>query len=1546
MKVYKPLILCSGLFLSISAAHAALVAHWDFSSTDAVDGAFIPGNASRADLDEDGAMDSDDYIAGIPDLSGSGNHLSAWTSEWMKWSSDSIAGDFSMKQDHGFPCASTDSTYNPEIIGTDVEAITPEQWTVEALFKSETLGGIHTIVGRDGCFTNLAAAFYLSIRESDLAVEYHDMDDVIHTLQVPAGIKPGIWYSVAAVSDGSMLSLYLNGRVLGILNLTEESSNTAMAKGYGTWSVSRGMWNKDHVDRFYGVIDEVAISDCALSPSSFVVPRPCVGTDSDQDGMSDEYERFFGLDPLDASDALKDPDGDSLDNFTESILVTDPHSMDTDADGLSDDEDYSPVSRAAIWWGVSRLVDGDVYCYTGPEWWVGAGKIGGEWSTTEGWVVPPNEHGKLYADIDRSLMTSNLVLNVFHQNVAECQVYIDLGITNGVILAESLFGDIADGDGEQDLARFLLPLADYPTASRIIIDATAGEQAYSLSAITLYEDQDLDGLDAQQEVQFGTLDSMADTDGDDIIDSGEIFDTGTDPLNVDTDRDGFSDSQELYELETSPFIPMWKEGAVPGVLQVERWYNIEGVTISSLAAEWRFGGVADSCVLVESTEYAPDEKEHDFADNYGVRIRGTLTAPVTGTYEFQLTGDDHAQVWLSTDESPYNQELLLNMEGWTLFEDLSSSASPRASVELVQGQAYYFVILLKERAASEHVSLWWTLPGAIVPEIIGSDYLCSYVQPDDDQDADNLPDAWECVTGLDTNLISNGGGFRDADGDGYCDFEEYANGTDPTLADEDEDGLSGGDEAVITWTDPTLTDSDGDGVADITVAQSLLGADFVSCREPHYSAVWSTDGTNAILKEANAAPWVAYTLTVPEGGMYRLAVDARCDYWYSTFAREIRLFVEIDGAEVGEIWMNHNEDLPTYSCFTPWLSAGEHTLKLSTYCTWWSTGPFTIHGIELGAIDGADSDGNGLQDWMEAILARGADSDEDGITDADELFIYGTDLLDADTDNDGLSDSEESFYGSDPLNADSDGDGILDGVEAKETLTDVLSAEFDGSSTTIVVIPGAQTNAVAGEWEVDGTQIVATGRRGYVEYLMDFPEQDLYCLNINAAHIWHKSTCSPAEPVDTSAFLIYVDGIFVGEYEFVSADGVYEDIQAFLPVLDAGEHTIRVFWENVYSRLNVQISELELLSLGGPDSDGNGIKDWVETSLHAMAGVDAVTTSYISPACVEGNARYVSLVSIDGGITNIPPEIKQSAGDRWYANLPLNDDGVTTAAASFQNGALNVPFYIDWVSYNLATHNGETLTIREGDSLKLEVRPLDSTGGRFTLTSFGQEYTSANTRPITFTFPDAGTYVFEGDFCKGNTHSYSSVTIEVLAGSFPDEQPACLIGKEREWIFSGMPTNVIYESGSSVELDVLAQSTNSTLSLLATDANAEQALIARTPDGAILDSIKLDTCWIQNAADGYFWTVDYYDDCQLWEVESIQRNLPDTVDVQIKVFVAGVTFDDYSLERWITNEEYDETGVYCFRLFHPNDADTSVCHTFMAYQNGEFIGEVLGGENN
>lgn len=98
-----------------------------------------------------------------------------------------------------------------------------------------------------------------------------------------------------------------------------------------------------------------------------------------------------------------------------------------------------------------------------------------------------------------------------------------------------------------------------------------------------------------------------------------------------------------------------------------------------------------------------------------------------------------------------------------------------------------------------------------------------------------------------------------------------------------------------------------------------------------------------------------------------------------------------------------------------------------------------------------DSDGDGLTDWEE-IHVYGTDpfnpdTDGDGLTDYEEVRIYGTDPLNPDTDGDGLTDWEEIFvYGTDPLNPDTDGDGLTDGEEVNRYGSDPLNPDTDGDA--------------------------------------------------------------------------------------------------------------------------------------------------------------------------------------------------------------------------------------------------------------------------------------------------------------------------------------------------------------------------------------------------------------------------------------------------------------------------------------------------------------------
>lgn len=103
-------------------------------------------------------------------------------------------------------------------------------------------------------------------------------------------------------------------------------------------------------------------------------------------------------------------------------------------------------------------------------------------------------------------------------------------------------------------------------------------------------------------------------------------------------------------------------------------------------------------------------------------------------------------------------------------------------------------------------------------------------------------------------------------------------------------------------------------------------------------------------------------------------------------------------------------------------------------------------GLELGTDP--DPDRDRLYNKVEQRLGtkpRKYDSDNDGLSDGDEVRKHKTNPLMADTDGDGLSDGDEvNIHDTDPLKADSDGDGLSDGDEVQLYRTKPLVADTDG----------------------------------------------------------------------------------------------------------------------------------------------------------------------------------------------------------------------------------------------------------------------------------------------------------------------------------------------------------------------------------------------------------------------------------------------------------------------------------------------------------------------
>lgn len=102
-----------------------------------------------------------------------------------------------------------------------------------------------------------------------------------------------------------------------------------------------GEWFKLGTFRMSTLTSRVTVSNDAdgYVIADAVLFKEAIGTpsvDADNDGMLDAWELENGLDPTNAVDAERDPDGDGLTNLQESLGMTDPFDADTDGDGVPD----------------------------------------------------------------------------------------------------------------------------------------------------------------------------------------------------------------------------------------------------------------------------------------------------------------------------------------------------------------------------------------------------------------------------------------------------------------------------------------------------------------------------------------------------------------------------------------------------------------------------------------------------------------------------------------------------------------------------------------------------------------------------------------------------------------------------------------------------------------------------------------------------------------------------------------------------------------------------------------------------------------------------------------------------------------------------------------------------------------------------------------------------------------------------------------------------------------------------------------------------------
>jgi len=274
-----------------------------------------------------------EFVDGVDiiDVSGAGNHLRTYSDDTAGVFQDSVSSPTInqsgrrnlLSYDNSPAPGGTASTRDLFVASGPLNSADYAEWTIEASINlsQQIPGHANTFVGRDGSGYGIdgkLAAFYFQVQPNNkLSVTFVDQELDVNGLQSNFTIATGQWYNVAAVSDGTMLSLYVdsndgNGYALaGQLPLI--GSNNALVDNNRVWTVGRGFFDDGITDQFFGLVDEVRFSNQALNPGNFLFAVP-IADDFDNDGDVDgndlqRWESNFGT-TSGATTAIGDADGD------------------------------------------------------------------------------------------------------------------------------------------------------------------------------------------------------------------------------------------------------------------------------------------------------------------------------------------------------------------------------------------------------------------------------------------------------------------------------------------------------------------------------------------------------------------------------------------------------------------------------------------------------------------------------------------------------------------------------------------------------------------------------------------------------------------------------------------------------------------------------------------------------------------------------------------------------------------------------------------------------------------------------------------------------------------------------------------------------------------------------------------------------------------------------------------------------------------------------------------------------------------------------------
>ena len=750
-----------------------------------------------------------------------------------------------------------------------------------------------------------------------------------------------------------------------------------------------------------------------------------------------------------------------------------------------------------------------------------------------------------------------------------------------------------DGDGLSNVDE-----ADRYFTNPQAADATADTDGDGLSNV---EEADLYFTDPQ------TADAGTDTDGDGLTNVSEIEIHATNPTLPDTDEDGLGDGEEVLVTSTDPLAP--------------------NPLTSSLNTNAATDSGADRFVAIETDGFgswvtawpSDDDLSGTIGTDFDILTArssdggATWSAPTALNTNAATDGDDDSGppalgtdgsgVWIAAWPSLSDLGGTIGTDRDILFARSTDGGATWSDPSAIDVNALFDsgeddrVALAYGDGDGVFVALWQSENGTF-----GSDFDIKMSRSTDGGQT------WSAAVFLNTNP----GG-------------ELANDTGPTLA---SDGL--GSWVAVWESDESLVGGEGD----LFVARSSDGAaSWTSTRILNTNALFdlgsderpriTTDGLGTWLLVWDSDDDLGGTIGADRDVLFSRSTDNGAR-WTAPAALDATALSDTgddihpdpasDTTGGWTVVWESNEDLGgllgtdsdllvsrSTDAATSWAPAlslkregasdlgGDHFPRIATQ-------PAGSTLVAWHSDDGASGTGSDLDLFVLAGLFI-VDSDDDGLSDADETNRYGTDPLVADagtdSDGDGLTNvAEVDVHSTDPQLADSDGDGLSDGDEVDLHATDPLSVDTDGdglSDGDEILLYFLDPVVADADADTDG------------DGLSNVSEVDLYFTDPLVADASADTDGDGLRNVD-EVDLYFLDPQTPDAGADTDGDGLsnVEEVELYLldpQLADAGADTDGDGLSNV-SEVDLYRTDPGVADLGA-DTDGDGLSNVDEVDLYA-----------------------------------------------------------------------------------------------------------------------------------------------------------------------------------------------------------------------------------------------------------------------------------------------------------------------------------------------------------